>query len=88
MLCPCREPVPGRWRRWVGGCLGERRAAPGGQLVCHLSLLSFAKPKCKNELKKKKHMTFKETKFSVPVLRSPLPPSFALKMVLGALSSF
>lgn len=44
--------VGGGWRRWVGVCLGERHAAPGGQLVCHLSLLSFAKPKCKNELKK------------------------------------
>ena len=37
----------------VGGCLlGRALCCARGQLVCHLSLLSFAKPKCKNELKK------------------------------------
>lgn len=37
----------------VGGCLlGRALRCAGGQLVCHLSLLSFAKPECKNELKK------------------------------------
>lgn len=43
----------GRWRG-SGGPQEERgcQRCAGGQLVCHLRLLSFAKPKCKNELKK------------------------------------
>lgn len=50
---PAATAVLGGGPEAVGGwLLGRAPRCAEGQLVCHLSLPSFAKPKCKNELKK------------------------------------